>query len=115
MGNPLPHEVPALAVACMESLTDLFGRYRLIKATGKPLDERATIIKWFADTFKKDGKVLALRLSYIKDIGDLYALKSQVSDRLTRDGLVAARKYFYWATESHSVHDERIAPTNLNK
>lgn len=98
----------------MELIRDLFNIERYLTPKGA-LNERAGVIKWFADTFNKDGKVLALRLSYIKDISDLYALQSQVKDRLQRNGLVAARKYFYWASESHAVHNERIAPTNLNK
>ena len=92
-----------------EIVTDLFSIERYLKPKGVPMDERAGVVKYFADTFKKDGKVLAIRLSYIKEIWDLYALKSQVEDRIERNGLVAARKYFYWRTETHRTPEARIA------
>lgn len=89
---------------------DLFNIERFITPRGI-LNERAGLNKWFADTFGKDGKMIALRTAHIEAIGDLYALKSQVADRLQRNGIESARKYFFWITKTHAVHDEHTAKT----
>ena len=83
-----------------ESMTDLLGRVRYLSPKrGRPLDERAGLVKYFADTFKKDGKVLALRLAHLK-LPDLYYLQSGVKDRLNRQDLETARKWFYFSTKT---------------
>lgn len=65
----------------MESITDLFGKYRLMKPGGKTLDERATLIKYFHERARdKEGQLfevsyIGMRLSHLK-VNDLYYLKS---------------------------------------
>lgn len=88
------------------SMQDLFGRYRLVNPKGRPMSERATIIQFFVDQSFKwkngkllDGKDMSIRLAHYK-IDQLYALKSAYSDRLTRNGSVAAAKYFWFTTET---------------
>jgi hypothetical protein len=98
-------------------ISDLFGNARLFSAKGA-LDERATLVKYFCDEMKTPAQRMGVRLSYIKNIGDLYALQSQYKDRLRRpcgpclgNGMTAActhsvetaRKYFYWMTKTHTI------------
>ncbi len=87
----------------MESIADLFGRQRTALPQGKVLDERKELIKFFCQKLERDGERVGVQLGHYKDISDLYALKSAFNDRLTRDGTVAARKWFWWVTKTKAV------------
>lgn len=70
----------------MESIaqycTDLFGRTRLVNNKGRALDERATLVQYFHERARdKKGEpfevsYIGYRLSHLKDLKDLYYLKS---------------------------------------
>ena len=88
----------------MEHIADLFGNYRTIKPGGKVLDERRELVKFFCKTFDyKRPDLMGMRLAHYKTISDLYAIKSGVNDRLKRDGLVRARKWFFWVTDTKPI------------
>jgi len=82
------------------TMQDLLGNTRYLSPKkGRALDERAGLVKYFADLFQKDGKVLALRLAHLK-LPDLYYIQSEVKDRLNRQDLETARKWFYYSTKT---------------
>lgn len=83
----------------MESLADLFGRYRTLTPKGKPLDERAELIRYFSEEFKREPRVVGVRLAHYK-LDELYGLQSAYKDRLQRNGRDTARKYFWWVTKT---------------
>lgn len=83
-----------------QSMTDLLGHTRYLSPKkGRVLDERAGLNRWFSDTFKKDGKVIALKTAHLK-LNDLYYLKSCVIDRIQRQDIITARKYFYYSIKT---------------
>lgn len=92
----------------MEAIKDLFNIDRYLTPKGKVLDERATLIKFFADAVERPPHVVGIRLAHF-NLSLLYALKSGYQDRLTRNGREAAHKWFWWSTRTHAVHDERTA------
>lgn len=63
------------------------------------IGERASLIKFFSDQVEKSPKIVGIRLSHYS-MDQLYALKSSYSDRLNRNGRVAARKYFFWQSKT---------------
>ena len=73
----------------------LFKRYAQTERV-KKTSERAEAIRYFVDTFKLNPKRLAPKLAHI-ETRDLYPLQSQVKDRIQRQGITTARKYFYWS------------------
>lgn len=78
---------------------DLFNIERFIKphaTNSKVLNERSGAIKYFVDTFNLNPKRLAPKLAHL-DISMLYALQSQVKDRINRQSKETARKYFYYS------------------
>lgn len=83
----------------MQSLTDLFGTYRLAvryKPSGKQQgSERGELVSYFAKELERDVRFVAVRMSHYT-LDQLYALRSAFSDRLTRNGQESARKY-WWA------------------
>ena len=83
---------------------DLFGIERFITPKGKPMSERAGLIKYFVEELGKEPKVVGIRLAHYS-LQDLYYLKSSVSDIVRRNGMTAGSKYFWWATRT-----EKIAP-----
>ena len=97
-------------------MSDLFGNDRFLKPQGKQLDERATLIQFFADNLQKAARPIAVRLSHFS-IDDLYTLKSQFKDRERRPchlclkaGMTGscahshatASKFFWWATKTQT-------------
>lgn len=78
-------------------ISDLFGRYAQLERMEKPrkTSERAEALRYFVETFNLNPKRLAPKMSHIKT-NDLYPLQSQVKDRIHRQGIETARKYFYW-------------------
>jgi len=84
-----------------ESVKDLFGRYALSVPSKKTkrTSERAEAIKYFVETFKLNPKRLAPKMAHIPT-EDLYPLQSQVKDRIQRQDITTARKYFYWAIKT---------------
>ena len=89
----------------MESLNTLFGGYSVIKR-GKPLNERAMLIKFFVDEGFEDKKGKKLSPAYLGKrlahytVDDLYALKSSYTDRLNRNSKLQAVKYFWFITKT---------------
>jgi hypothetical protein len=81
------------------SASDLFGNYRLIQQTGKPLNERSLLVKYFCDNLKRAPKYMGIRLAHYS-IDQLYALQSAYKDRLTRSGRSTADKYFWYITKT---------------
>ncbi|MBT9167798.1 MAG: hypothetical protein DDT19_01141 [Syntrophomonadaceae bacterium] len=77
----------------MKEISGLLKGYTLPVVKGK--SERGELVKFFADAVERPPRVVAIRLSHYS-VSELYAVKSGFSDRLTRNGIVAARKYF-WA------------------
>lgn len=75
------------------SASDLFGNYRLIKQGGKPLNERATLLKYFHERAKDryglpfDISYIGMLLAHLKDVRDLYYLKSICEDSVRRGGV----------------------------
>lgn len=87
--------------------------------TGKKLDERAGVLKFFVDNLPSLAKRVGMRCAHIQDFNDLCALKAQYKDRLERpcgpclkDGMIGpcrhskltARKYFYWITGTKVIN-----------
>lgn len=88
----------------LQSMTDLLGNTRYLSPKrGTPISERAGIVKYFADTFGLNGKRLAIKMSHLKDLGDLYFLKSEITDTINRRGLVAGRKAFYYKIRTEKI------------
>src|SRR5689334_12427990 len=56
-------------------IKDLFGKDRLLKR-GKVLDERATLIAYFAKKMGWTGRGTAITVGHLKELRDLYYLKS---------------------------------------
>jgi hypothetical protein len=79
----------------MESMADLFGRWRPLTAKGAVLSERASLVAYFEKEIQRAAKIIGVRLGHYS-LSELYALRSQYKDRLDRDGKTAARKY-WWA------------------
>jgi len=73
-----------------------------MKPGGKVLDERAELIKFFAEKLEREPKVVGIRLAHYT-LSDLYALKSQYIDRLNRNGKEAARKHWWWQTKTQKA------------
>lgn len=82
---------------------------------GKTPDERSCLVQFFADLVEREARPIGVRLGHYKDIGLLYALKSQVQDRLRRPcgncliagatekcvhSLTTAQKYFWYITRT---------------
>lgn len=86
------------------SMGDVFKRYAPLERVKKPrkTSERAEAIKYFVETFKLNPKRLAPKMSHIQT-NDLYPLQSQVKDRVQRQGIETARKYFYWTIKTSIV------------
>lgn len=94
-------------------ISDLFGNARYFQK-GKPLDERATLVKFFCEELARQPRFLGVRLGHYT-LSDLYALKSQFKDRLRRPCHVClavgatgscihsrdtAAKYFWYITKT---------------
>lgn len=98
-----------------QTMSDLFGNYRLFKGI-KPLNERATLIKFFVDQGFQDKKTTNLLPSAIGVLlahystDQLYALKSAYSDRLNRNGYVAACKYWWAVIRTKEVRNDASLP-----
>ena len=89
-----------------QSITDLLGHTRYLSPQkGKPLDERASLIKWFSDTFNLNPVRLAIKMSHIKNIDDLYFLQSDTKDIIERKELTAARKAMYARIRTNEVNE----------
>jgi hypothetical protein len=84
------------------AIKDLWGIDRFTKAQGKVLDERATLIKFFADEMHREPRHLGVRLHHYS-LTDLYALKSTFLDRKNRNGIEPAHRYFWWITKTIEV------------
>lgn len=75
----------------------------LSPSKSKVRSERAEVVKFFVDNIKnKEGKpyqarFIAVKLGHLKELKDLYYLKSTFQDTLNRRGKEAAQKYFWWA------------------
>lgn len=82
----------------MESIADIFGRRRTI-VRGKPLSERAELVRYFSEKLDRSPKHIGIRLSHYT-LSDLYALQSAYKDRLERNGITTAQKYFWWITKT---------------
>ena len=90
-------------------IKDLFGNLRWFKphaTESRPLSERAALIRFFEqqnfthkDGTKLTARELGVRLAHY-NLYELYGLKSSYSDRLTRNGKEAARKYWWYITET---------------
>lgn len=98
-------------------ISDLFGNDRLMKAKGKALDERATLIEYFCRGVAHSPARIGIRVSHY-NLSDLYALKSSFEDRLRRPcgdclghgatgsclhSRTTAQKYFWWVTRTEEV------------
>ena len=65
--------------------------------------ERAELIQYFVDRLRNkngepfEAKTIAIKLSHLKDIQDLYYLKSTFQDTYNRKGIESAQKYFWWS------------------
>ena len=93
----------------LQSMTDLLGNTRYLSPkSGTPISERAGIVKYFADTFGLNGKRLAIKMSHIKNIDDLYYLQSDTKDIIKRKGLTAARKAMYARIRTNEINNENI-------
>lgn len=89
----------------IKSAQDLFGnRHFLEPKKVQAISERAGLVKFFVDTFHLNPARLGPKLAHIKT-PDLYPLISQVKDRLNRQDLTTARKYFWWAIGTEEVKD----------
>ena len=84
----------------MESIADLFGRFRTLLPKGKVLNERAELVKYFSEEMKREPKVTGIRLGHYT-LDQLYALQSAYKDRLHRNGKETAIKYL-WAVSRTS-------------
>ncbi len=90
----------------MESIQDLFGIERYTLKTGRPMDERASLIKFFLDKVNQNGhrfspSRMGARLAHFS-LDQLYALKSSWNDREGRDGYERAIKFWWWTTKTLS-------------
>ena len=83
----------------MESIADLFGRFRTLLPKGKVLNERAELVKYFSEALKRPPQYIGVRLGHYT-LSDLYGLKSAYSDRLVRNGKVQADKYWWYITKT---------------
>lgn len=88
----------------MESIKDLFNVTRFLHK-GAVLNERAGAIKYFVDTFNLNPKRLAPKLAHL-NVDLLYTLQSEVKDRISRQDLLTARKYFWWAVKTTVVAEK---------
>jgi hypothetical protein len=94
----------------MESFSDLWGRLRSATPKGKVLNERAELVMFFESEINKrrqkngqlPSKFFGYRLSHYS-LSELYALKSNYSDRLRREGRETADKYWWWMTKTTKV------------
>jgi hypothetical protein len=86
----------------MESIADLFGRFRTLLPKGKVLNERAELINFFVKATGRTPQRVGVRLAHYT-LSDLYALKSAYSDRLARNGAAAANKYWWWCTKTTQI------------
>lgn len=72
----------------------------------KSRSERAELIQFFVDRLRnKDGKpfsarLIAVKLSHLKDLQDLYYFKSVCEDTLNRKGLADMQKFFWWSIKA---------------
>ena len=85
----------------MKSLFELLEQRKEVKIKS----ERAELIKFFVDNLrnKKDekfpAKMIAIKLSHIPT-KDLYYMISVFKDKVNRDGLQSANKWFWWSIKS---------------
>lgn len=84
----------------MEPLSELISKRQPNPRKGGT--ERGELIEFFSLKMERTPRHIAVRLAHYT-LSDLYALKSAVSDRFTRNGKDAAQKYFWWATKTTSV------------
>ena len=108
--NPYAEAEPQTATP---SLNDLFGNTRFLEKKGKPLSERAGLVKFFVDHMGREPRFWGYRLHPFT-VSDLYALQSGFKDRLRRPCHLCqdhmsgscehsgetARKWLWWATRS---------------
>lgn len=84
------------------AVPDLFGTMRIVQSGGKAENERATLIRYFAEKLERTPKLMGIRLAHY-DISLLYSLKSQLEDRARRDGNVPARKWLWYITRTTAL------------
>lgn len=91
------------------SAQDLFGKYRLIKQGGNPINERAALIGYFTDfdfTGKNgkslDAQVIGVHLAHFS-LDQLYALQAGFKDRIKTHGTVTARKWWWYASRTKKL------------
>lgn len=81
------------------SAADLFGRYQLVKKSGRVVDTRSALVGWFAEQVGKPPHIIGIRLAHMAT-DQLYGLQSAYSDRLNRNSRETADKFFWWATRT---------------
>lgn len=69
----------------IKSAKDLFGRHHALnKKSGKPMSERATLLGYFSEKSGIEIGHIAFMVGHLKDLRDLYYLKSDCDQAATR-------------------------------
>lgn len=90
----------------MEKIQTIITKSR--KRNG-PTSERAELLQWFLDQLGRTwdatryGKLtparLGAKIAHLKDLADLYYLKSCMTDMEHRMGAESAAKFFWWSID----------------